>query len=40
MGLGYTAAEADEAVRRVLAEDATLGAAALIKRALTRLSRS
>jgi Holliday junction DNA helicase RuvA len=40
MGLGYTAAEADEAVRRVLAEDATLGASALIKRALTRLSRS
>jgi Holliday junction DNA helicase RuvA len=40
MGLGYTAGEADEAVRRVLAEDATLGAAALIKRALTRLSRS
>jgi len=40
MVLGYTAAEVDEAVRRVLAEDATLGAAALIKRALTRLSRS
>lgn len=40
MGLGYSTAEADEAVRRVLAEDATLGASALIKRALTRLSRS
>jgi len=40
MGLGYTASEADEAVRRVLAEDATLGAPDLIKRALTRLSRS
>jgi Holliday junction DNA helicase RuvA len=40
MGLGYTAAEADEAVRRVLAEDATLGAPDIIKRALTRLSRS
>ena len=40
VGLGYTAAEADEAVRRALAEDATLGSAALLKRALTRLSRS
>lgn len=40
MGLGYTAAETDEAVRRVLAEDATLGAPDLIRRALTRLSRS
>jgi len=40
VALGYTAAEADEAVRRTLAEDASLGAQALIKRALTRLSRS
>ncbi len=40
MGLGYSATEADEAVRRVLAEDAMLGAPDLIKRALTRLSRS
>jgi len=38
MGLGYTAAEADEAVRRVLAEDAGLGAPDLLKRALARLS--
>lgn len=40
MGLGYTAAETDEAVRRVLAEDANLGAPDIIKRALTRLARS
>ena len=39
MGLGYTAAEADEAVRRILAEDANLGAPDIIKRALTRLAR-
>jgi len=38
VGLGYTAAEADEAVRRVLAEDANLGAPAIIKRALARLT--
>ncbi|MGD0483106.1 MAG: Holliday junction branch migration protein RuvA [Gemmatimonadales bacterium] len=38
--LGYTAAEADEAVRRTLAEDATLPTAALVKRALARLARS
>ncbi len=38
--LGYTAAEADDAVRRVLAEDATLAAGELIRRALTRLARS
>lgn len=40
MGLGYTAAEADEAVRHILAEDATLGAPAIIKQALSRLTRS
>jgi len=40
MALGYTAAEADEAVRRVLAEDASLAAGDLIRRALTRLARS
>lgn len=39
MALGYTAAEADEAVRRVLAEDANLAASDLIKRALTRFAR-
>jgi Holliday junction DNA helicase RuvA len=39
LGLGYTAIEADEAVRRILAEDATLGAPDIIKRALTRLAR-
>jgi Holliday junction DNA helicase RuvA len=39
MGLGYGAAEADEAVRRILAEDATLGAPDIIKRALSRLAR-
>lgn len=39
MGLGYTAAEADDAVRRILAEDATLGAPEIIKRALERLAR-
>jgi holliday junction DNA helicase RuvA len=39
MGLGYTAAEADEAVRRILAEDANLAAPEIIKRALTRLAR-
>jgi len=38
--LGYTAAEADEAVRRTLAEDATLPTASLVKRALARLARS
>ncbi len=38
--LGYTAAEADDAVRRVLAEDATLAAGEIIRRALTRLARS
>lgn len=40
MGLGYSAAEADEAVRRLLAEDASLAAPDLIRRALTRLARS
>jgi len=39
MGLGYTAAEADDAVRRILAEDANLGAPDIIKRALARLAR-
>jgi Holliday junction DNA helicase RuvA len=38
--LGYTASEADDAVRRILAEDATLPTAALVKRALARLARS
>jgi Holliday junction DNA helicase RuvA len=38
-GLGYTASEADDAVRRILAEDANLGAPEIIKRALTRLAR-
>jgi Holliday junction DNA helicase RuvA len=40
MALGYSASEADEAVRRLLAEDASLAAPDLIKRALTRLARS
>lgn len=40
MRLGYSATEADEAVRRLLAEDATLDAPDLIRRALTRLARS
>jgi Holliday junction DNA helicase RuvA len=40
MRLGYSAPEADEAVRRILAEDASLAAPDLIKRALTRLARS
>lgn len=39
MGLGYSAAEADDAVRRILAEDASLGAPDIIKRALARLAR-
>jgi Holliday junction DNA helicase RuvA len=39
MGLGYAAAEADDAVRRILAEDANLGAPDIIKRALARLAR-
>jgi len=39
MGLGYTAAEADDVVRRILAEDANLGAPDIIKRALARLAR-
>jgi Holliday junction DNA helicase RuvA len=40
MRLGYSAPEADEAVRRILAEEATLAVPDLIKRALTRLARS
>ncbi len=40
MALGFSATEADEAVRRQLAEDASLGAPDLIRRALTRLARS
>lgn len=40
MRLGYSSTEADEAVRRLLAEDAGLAAPELIKRALTRLARS
>jgi Holliday junction DNA helicase RuvA len=38
MRLGYAATEADDAVRRVLAEDAAVGAADLVKRALARLT--
>jgi Holliday junction DNA helicase RuvA len=40
MRLGYSATEADDAVRRTLAEDATLKPADLVKRALARLSGS
>ncbi len=38
--LGYSATEADEAVRRILAEDAGLAVPDLVKRALTRLAGS
>ncbi len=40
MRLGYSAVEADDAVRRTLAEDATLQAADLVKQALARLTGS
>jgi Holliday junction DNA helicase RuvA len=40
MRLGYSAVEADDAVRRTLAEDATLKAADLVKQALARLTGS